>query len=68
MSVIGSSSLVQGDELHAPWCKLTSQGVREGDLVGFQILRWFCQSLKMQGLLAVCTKSFVRRFLEQESL
>ena len=41
---------------------LTSQGVREGDLVGFQILRSSCQSLKMQGFLAVCTSSFVRRF------
>ena len=61
-TVIGSSSLVQGDEVHAPWCMLTSQGVREGDLVGFQILRSSCQSLKMQGFLAVCTSSFVRRF------
>lgn len=41
---------------------LTSQGVREGDLVGFQILRSSCQSLKMQGFLAVCRSSFVRRF------
>ena len=66
--IIGCRSLVQGMSCMRHWCKLTSQGVREDDLVRFQILRRSFQSLEMQGFLAVCTNSSVRRVSCAEGL